>query len=70
MGNDKYPNLEAPVGSFVVALEAITSGNRGEVAWQGKIYIAKAEENITAYKECVVINQAHPRGIVERRSKT
>lgn len=66
----EYPILKAPIGSFAVALEAITSGKRGRVAYRGKIYMAKALEAITAYKEVVVVDEQKPRGIVERRVKT
>jgi len=65
-----YPNLVAPVGSVVVALEAIASGRRGRVAYEGKIQIAKALEAVAVYKECVVVDQSIPRGIVERRART
>jgi len=68
--NSIYPNLIAPVGSVVVALEAIAENERGRVAYEGKIYIAKALETITAYKECVVVDESTPRGIVERRKRT
>lgn len=66
----KYPNLVAPVGSIVTALEAISSGKRGRVAYQGAIYIAKAGEAISAYKECIVVDESVPRSIVERRTWT
>lgn len=65
-----YPNLDVPIGSKAFALEAITSGNRGRVAYNGKIYMAKAKENITTYKEVVVVDESTPRGIVERRAST
>ena len=37
-----YPNLIAPIGSTVVALEAIAKDERGKVAYKGCIYTVKA----------------------------